>query len=129
MPKNLSDVIQELTWLEYIVTKLETGLWRVQGIDGELPIGEWATPDEVINFYSALDNLEGKLSYLAMHWRGVGAQELVKQYHKVVQELWDLGWRGTTLLPDSELPDRLMPRYFISYWINRKQEHNEKHNQ
>ncbi len=129
MQRDFSDVIQELVWLEYEIQPLETGLWRVQGIDGELPIGETATSDEVTNFFSAIDNLEGKLSYLAMNWRGKKTQEIVKKYHEVVQELWNLGWRGTTLLPDMELPDELMPEYFIAYWIKRRREYNEKHSQ
>jgi len=128
MQRDFSDVIQELVWLEYEVQPLETGLWRVQGIDGELPIGESATSDDVTDFFSAIDNLEGKLSYLAMNWRGMKAQEIVKKYHEVVQELWKLGWRGTTLLPDMELPDELMPEYFVAYWIKRRREYNEKHN-
>ncbi|HLO17297.1 MAG TPA: hypothetical protein VK206_20865 [Anaerolineales bacterium] len=129
MQTNLSEIIQELKWLEYTVQETEAALWRVQGIEGELPIGETATSDEVVNFYSTIDNLERKLSYLAMNWRGEKTHSIVKQYHEVVQNLWNLGWRGTTLLADMELPDELMPQYFISYWIKRRQDYNEKHNQ
>jgi hypothetical protein len=33
-----------------------------------------------------------------------------------MDKLWELGWDGTELLPDSELPKEIMPEYFIERW-------------
>ena len=67
--------------------------------------------------------LELRLGELACHWRRLSsngqldaAESMVQDYHAVMKKLWDLGWDGETLLPDSELPDRLMPRYFLDRW-------------
>jgi hypothetical protein len=67
--------------------------------------------------------LEHRLGVLAMRWRSLhsaqnseAAVEVVEEYHKVMGRLWALGWDGEGLLPDSELPDRLMPEYFLQRW-------------
>jgi hypothetical protein len=127
MEKNFSDVPQELKWAEYTVQQVETGLWRVQGLDGELPIGETVTSDQVINFYNFMNNLVHRLGHLAMNWRGEKSQDLVSAYHETIKKLWDLGWRGSDFLPDEELPHKLMPDYFVSYWTKRRREYNQKH--
>ena len=70
-----------------------------------------------------IENLERKLSYLAYQWRGQhssgqleAAQLTVKEYHLIFERLWKLGWDGEGLLPDMELPDKLMPTYFLERW-------------
>jgi hypothetical protein len=69
-----------------------------------------------------VDSLERELSFLAYTWRGLGPQDseeaskVVQRYHEVFAELWELGWDGEGLLPDSELPDKLMPEYYLKRW-------------
>ena len=70
-----------------------------------------------------IDKLEVRLSRLAMKWRSSHSQKeledaskIVAEYHTTMNQLWSLGWDGSDLLPDSELPDELMPKYFLEYW-------------
>ena len=70
-----------------------------------------------------IDKLEVHLSHLAMKWRSLhfqkeleDASKIVDQYHTTMDQLWSLGWDGGDLLPDSELPNELMPKYFLEYW-------------
>ncbi|MCP4542082.1 MAG: hypothetical protein GY832_33570 [Chloroflexi bacterium] len=69
-----------------------------------------------------IDSLERELSFLAYTWRGLHSQEaekaveIVSKYHIVFAKLWDLGWDGEGLLPDSELPNDLMPSYYLEKW-------------
>jgi len=65
---------------------------------------------------SEIDALEAKLSSLAYQWRKLRttghpaeADNVVQEYHAVFARLWQLGWDGEGLLPDSELPGELMP--------------------
>jgi hypothetical protein len=64
--------------------------------------------------------LELGLAKLANEWRQQhssdqldAAQATVEEYHRIFRELWRLGWEGEELLPDSELPDTLMPKYYL----------------
>jgi hypothetical protein len=73
-----------------------------------------------------IDELERELTGLAMHWRSFHRQGLfqeakdtVEKYLIIFQKLWDLEWIGTNLPPDSELPDELMPQYFLEFWEKR----------
>ena len=68
------------------------------------------------------DSLEDKLTQLAFQWRGKhrqqdfeAAKKIVDEYHTTIAELWELGWRGEALLPDSELPSQMMPKYFLDH--------------
>ena len=73
--------------------------------------------DEIIS-------LERQLSHLAMKWRAShyeNAEKIISEYHEVLSKLWNLDWKGENLLPDSELPDRLMPQYFLEFWRNKKE--------
>lgn len=70
-----------------------------------------------------VDQLELELTRLATQWRWQHArgqleeaENTVKEYHVVMANLWMMGWKGRGQLPDSELPDGLMPDYFIAYW-------------
>ena len=70
-----------------------------------------------------IDKLEVHLSQLATKWRSshsqnelIDAAKIVEEYHEIMAQLWSLGWNGGDLLPDSELPDELMPKYFLEYW-------------
>ena len=67
-----------------------------------------------------IDKLELRLAQLANHWRkehSIGrvqtANAILEEYHLVFSKLWTLGWNGEGLLPDSELPDEIMPEYYI----------------
>lgn len=69
------------------------------------------------------DKQEIRLAHLANDWRKFHSQAafdradlVVNEYHKVMKELWESGWRGNDLLPDCELPAELMPSYFFDYW-------------
>lgn len=69
---------------------------------------------------SLINKLELSLAHLANDWRrehSLGkletAEKIIQKYHLVFSELWELGWTGEGLLPDSELPHELMPEYFI----------------
>lgn len=63
-----------------------------------------------------------QLAYYAALWRGRQrqhqsheAQQAIQQYHAVMELLWALPWEAD-LDPDEELPDDLMPLYYINYW-------------
>ena len=71
----------------------------------------------------SIDELENQLCLLANDWRKfhsqgdyVASAEIVKQYHLVYRQLLEFGWTGETLLPDSALPNRFMPKEFIDRW-------------
>ena len=62
-----------------------------------------------------------------MQWRGLylkGRPEeeaaVIEEYHSVFAQLWASGWDGEGLLPDEELPDELMPKYYIEKWQKKK---------
>lgn len=70
-----------------------------------------------------IDKLELRLAQLANQWRkehSIGkvqtAKIIVDEYHLIFSNLWALGWNGEGLLPDSELPDEIMPEYYIEKW-------------
>jgi hypothetical protein len=70
-----------------------------------------------------IDALESRLCNLAYYWRGkhsTGAYEaaskIVDEYHATMAELWSLGGHGEGLTPDEELPDELMPDYWLEWW-------------
>jgi len=72
----------------------------------------------------SMAQLEQHLGQLAYQWRSVPlespeARAIVHEYHDVLAALWQQGWTGEGLLPDAELPDELMPRYFMEYWQQR----------
>lgn len=77
-----------------------------------------------------LENSEEREFYLlAYWWRGYHSQgkineasKIVDRYHELMKKFWETGWRGDDLLPTEELPDELMPKYFLEYWkeINKK---------
>jgi hypothetical protein len=76
-----------------------------------------------MNNLNEIDQLANKLASLATLWRSTHsrqqieqANQVVRQYHSVMKQLWDLGWRGDDLLPDAELPNQLMPNFYISHW-------------
>ncbi|MBE7471980.1 MAG: hypothetical protein DPW09_26765 [Anaerolineae bacterium] len=70
-----------------------------------------------------IDELELQLAKLANQWRRQhsdnqldASQLTVKEYHLIFKRLWELGWDGEGLLPDSELPNDLMPKYYLERW-------------
>jgi hypothetical protein len=70
-----------------------------------------------------IKKLEIELGNLAGQWRYhhslkdfEQATHIVEKYSKTMENLWDQGWHGDDLLPTEELPDRLMPKYFLEYW-------------
>lgn len=70
-----------------------------------------------------IDKLEHNLGVLAMQWRSLYLKEkeneeaiIIEEYHVTFAKLWALGWDGGDLLPDSELPDELMPKYYLDKW-------------
>jgi hypothetical protein len=70
-----------------------------------------------------IHDLELRLADLANQWRRLhsggqleAAQVVAQEYHSTMAKLWALGWDGEGLLPDSELPDSLMPDYYIRRW-------------
>jgi hypothetical protein len=74
-----------------------------------------------------IKELVHRLGHLAMQWRGLYLKErqkeetaVIEEYHSIFAQLWALGWDGGDLLPDSELPDELMPKYFIEKWEKKK---------
>ena len=63
---------------------------------------------------------ESLLGELAAYWRMVKdfenqATSAVNAYHKLFDLLWSQGFRGD-MFPDAELPQELMPSYYIDYW-------------
>ena len=66
---------------------------------------------------------EKELSDLAFQWRFYHSQikyaeasAIVDKYHEAMAKFWKTGWRGDYLPLDAELPDELMPKYFLEYW-------------
>ena len=75
---------------------------------------------------SLIGSLELELSKLAYRWRTAShrgnldeAEEILQNYHATFARMWGLGWNGGSLLPDIELPEYLMPEYFVNYWKNK----------
>lgn len=68
--------------------------------------------------FKLIEELVNRLSDLAMEWRSKPQHDpkIVDQYHSTMDQLWTLGWDGRTLAVDSQLPDRLMPKYFLEHW-------------
>ncbi len=59
-----------------------------------------------------LNRLESYLGELAARWRGTWDQEIVKEYHAILAQLYALGWDGRLDI-ESELLDRLMPEEYL----------------
>jgi hypothetical protein len=56
-----------------------------------------------------------QLTRLAAKWRGEKSDAVAEQYRILLEALLILGWRGN-LMPEEELPDRLMPEaYFAQF--------------
>jgi hypothetical protein len=115
-------------WLEGYAHKTNTGEWvlLLKKDNTQIPIKLRQDVKFQLNdrdFFSY--ELELQLGLLAMEWRSTHrkglleeAEKVVEKYWLVVEKLWEIGWRGSGLLPDSELPDELMPQYFLEYWKN-----------
>jgi len=63
---------------------------------------------------------ESLLGELAALWRSTKespdqAKNVVKTYHDLFGLLWLRGFRGD-MFPEAELPDDLMPKYYLEYW-------------
>ena len=83
-----------------------------------------------LRLYGADDPLwyegEAMLGRLAARWRSTNqsgetdqSKRLLVAYHEMVHFLWTKGWRGNHLLPEEELPNELMPAYFVEHWKSR----------
>ena len=61
------------------------------------------------------DDILYRLSRLAGKWRGEKNDAVAEQYRTLLNALLVMGWRGS-LMPEEELPDRLMPEaYFAQF--------------
>ncbi|MCC6298426.1 MAG: hypothetical protein IT314_03955 [Anaerolineales bacterium] len=71
-----------------------------------------------------IKELEHRLSNIAMEWRSKPQDDLklVEEYSSTMDQLWKLGWDGSTLSLDAQLPDGLMPKYFLEYWQRKSNE-------
>lgn len=56
-----------------------------------------------------------KLGELAGEWGETKSDAVVQTYHTVLKSLFELGWDGY-LLPDEELPEELMPDWYLEYY-------------
>ena len=68
------------------------------------------------------DTLQIKLGNLAAQYRSSleGSPEhyqALKEYYAVFQELVQLCGKIVGLDPDAELPDHLMPKEYVEYWL------------
>lgn len=63
-----------------------------------------------------IEQMEIKLSHLAMQWRAqkdqANADSIVRQYQSMLRCMIDLGF-DEELYVDSELPDELMPQEYL----------------
>lgn len=59
-----------------------------------------------------LRKLEDQLFQLARSWRKTRKPELVKEYHSVMEQMFQLGWNGHLDLA-CELPYELMPKIYF----------------
>lgn len=69
-----------------------------------------------------VDKLHMKLSDLAAQYRSSLEEspehyESIKEYYEVFQELVKQSGGIVGLDPDAELPDRLMPKEYVEYWL------------
>ena len=67
---------------------------------------------------------ESLLGELAAIWRSVKgdqgqATNAISAYHKLFELLWSRGFRGD-MFPECELPEGLMPSYYIDYWRGKR---------
>ena len=77
-----------------------------------------------------IDDLEIELSNLAMKYRSAEENstqhyDALNAYHTTFKELTKLNGGIKALDPDAELPDHLMPKEYVDYWLNdNKRENN-----
>lgn len=69
-----------------------------------------------------VDHLHIKLANLATQYRlsldgSFEHSQALKEYYFVFQELVQLSGEIVALDPDAELPDRLMPKEYVEYWL------------
>lgn len=71
----------------------------------------------VLTDQQLIEQMEIKLSHLAMRWREYQAQpeaeEIIQQYQAMLRLMIELGFRDE-LYVDSELPDEFMPREYLA---------------
>jgi hypothetical protein len=71
----------------------------------------------VLTDQQLIEQMEIKLSHLAMRWRERQAQpdaeDIVRQYQAMLRLMIELGFRDE-LYVDSELPDELMPEEYLT---------------
>ena len=71
----------------------------------------------VLTDQQLIEQMEIKLSHLAMRWRErqahADAADIVRQYQAMLRLMIELGFRDE-LYVDSELPDELMPQEYLA---------------
>lgn len=83
------------------------------------------------------NNLEQHSDYLQMRLSKFAAQyrssdegsdlekQVLAEYYKTFQQLVELNGNIVALDPDAELPDHLMPKVYIDFWLNGKNTKND----
>lgn len=66
----------------------------------------------------ALGSLAGRWRYEKSHGQMENAHQISQIYQELFEYLWLQGFRGN-MFPDAELPEELMPSYYIDYWRSR----------
>lgn len=69
-----------------------------------------------------MEDLEIQLANCAARYRGAPAgskedADAIAEYHRVFDELLRVAGKPVGLDPDAELPDDLMPKVYVDYWL------------
>ena len=69
-----------------------------------------------------MEDLEIQLANCAARYRGAPAgskedADAIAEYHRVFDELLRVAGKPVGLDPDAELPDDLMPKVYVNYWL------------
>jgi hypothetical protein len=75
----------------------------------------------VLTDQQLIEQMEIKLSHLAMRWRErqahPDAEDIVRQYQAMLRLMIELGFRDELYI-DSELPDELMPKEYLALFAS-----------
>lgn len=113
--RQTADLETAYTWLSEYAKTLGIDVPNLNKNDAEL--NPQYAYDKWVPLFAVGESLLGEL---AAYWRSVKdhhnqATIAINAYHKLFDLLWSQGFRGD-MFPEAELPNDLMPSYYIDYW-------------
>ncbi|WP_299220238.1 hypothetical protein [uncultured Aquimarina sp.] len=129
--KNLADLSKKIKQAEFQEKELLTDEYLRQlndlirsgwsyALGKENEIDETLLPKSYLTLrHQVIENLQIQLGYCAERYRASASddKETIIEYHKVFQELIRITGTIIGLDPDSELPDKDMPKDYVDFWL------------